>query len=41
MFKLKVRCRTEVYDMDSISLNGKKLSGFLKPKKMPFSRKNR
>lgn len=41
MFRLNVLCKTDVYDMDSISLNGKKLSGFLKPKKMPFSRKNK
>lgn len=33
--RLKVRCRTDVYEMDSTEPNEKYSSGFLKPKMMP------
>lgn len=41
MLRLNVRCRTEVYEIDSMLSKSKKNNGFLKPKNMPFSRKNR
>lgn len=41
MTRLKVRWRTEVYDILSIELKGKKARGFLKPKRMPVGRKYR
>jgi hypothetical protein len=39
MTMLKVRCRTEVKEMLSMALKGKKATGFLKPKTMPVERR--
>ena len=39
MTMLKVRCRTEVKEILSIALKGKKATGFLKPKTMPVERR--
>lgn len=36
---LKVRCRTEVKEMESMLAKGKKATGFLKPKTMPVERR--
>lgn len=41
MFRLNVRWRTEVYEIDSMVSKEKNISGFLKPKTMPVDRKNR
>lgn len=41
MTMLNVRCRTEVKEMLSMLLKGKKVTGFLKPKTMPVERRKR
>ena len=39
--KLKVRCNTEVYDMESMQSKAKKTRGFLNTQAMPVGRRNR
>lgn len=40
-FRLKVRCNTEVYDMESMQSKAKKTRGFLNTQAIPVDRKNR
>lgn len=39
--KLKVRCNTEVYDMESMQSKAKKTRGFLNTQAIPVGRRNR
>jgi hypothetical protein len=41
MTMLKVRCKTDVYEIDSMFSNVKSARGFLKAQTMPTERKNR
>lgn len=41
MTMLNVRCKTDVYEIDSIFSNVKSAKGFLKAQTMPAERKNR
>lgn len=39
--RLKVRCNTDVYDMESMQSKAKKTRGFLNTQAMPVERKNK
>jgi len=41
MTMLKVRCKTDVYEIDSMFSNVKSAKGFLKAQTIPTERKNR